>query len=140
MALINGTCVAIEDLAILIRGAPGAGKSDLALRLIDAGAQLISDDYCETTTSDGALVASPPRTISNKLEVRGYGIVKFSTTNSATIALVVDLMPESEIERMPASNTCVIDGIELRHLVVDARTPSAPAKIRLALRAEPEQD
>lgn len=140
MALINGTCVAIEERGVLIRGASGAGKSDLALRLVDAGAQLVSDDYCETTSNGETLVASAPHTIANKLEVRGYGIVKIPAAKPTPIALVVDLTPESEIERMPTSSTCLIEGIQLRHLVVDARAPSAPAKIRLALRAEPEQD
>lgn len=140
MALINGTCIAIGDLGVFIRGPSGAGKSDLALRLIDAGARLVSDDYCEATVSAGTLIVSAPPTIAGKIEVRGYGIVELPALSSVSVTLVVDLTPESEIERMPDSCTCVIEGIPMRQLFVDARTPSAPAKVRLALRTAPEQD
>ena len=40
----HATSVAIQDSGIMILGSSGSGKSDLALRLIDAGATLISDD------------------------------------------------------------------------------------------------
>lgn len=140
MTLINGTCVAIDGQGILIRGPSGAGKSDLALRLIDAGAQLISDDYCRANVSGGALVLTAPPEIKNKLEVRGYGIVTLAAQDSAAVVLVVDLAPEQEVARMPDSNTCSIEGVTLRHLTVDAHTPSAPAKVRLALQTKPEND
>ena len=42
---IHASCVAIDGRALLIEGASGDGKSDLALRLIDRGATLVSDDY-----------------------------------------------------------------------------------------------
>ena len=41
---VHATAVAIAGSGVLIRGASGSGKSDLALRLIDRGAILISDD------------------------------------------------------------------------------------------------
>ena len=41
---IHSTSVVIEDSGVLIVGDSGSGKSDLALRLIDSGATLISDD------------------------------------------------------------------------------------------------
>ncbi len=140
MTLINGTCIAIDGQGILIRGPSGAGKSDLALRLIDAGARLISDDYCRADTSGGVLTLTAPPEIKGKLEVRGYGIVTLPAQDFARINLVVDLMPDSEIDRMPTSNTCSIEGVMLNHMAVDARIPSAPAKIRLSLRARPEND
>ena len=45
--LLHATAVAIDGHAVLLRGAFGSGKSDLALRLIDAGARLVADDQCE---------------------------------------------------------------------------------------------
>ena len=41
---IHSTSVVIDDNGVLILGDSGSGKSDLALRLIDNGATLISDD------------------------------------------------------------------------------------------------
>ena len=46
---IHATAVELHGDAILLRGEPGSGKSDLALRLIHEGAKLISDDRVELT-------------------------------------------------------------------------------------------
>ncbi|MEQ9448012.1 MAG: HPr kinase/phosphatase C-terminal domain-containing protein, partial [Rhodospirillaceae bacterium] len=84
-AVIDGTCVSIDGQGVLLRGAPGAGKSDLALRLIDAGASLVSDDYCEVTVMDGALALNPPASIAGKIEIRGYGIVTLPFVESVKL-------------------------------------------------------
>jgi len=134
MTLLHATCVAIDGAGVLLRGASGTGKSDLALRLIDAGAMLVVDDYCEVAAMNGRLRAQAPVTIAGTLEVRGYGIVEMSAAADATIALVVDLMPAERIPRLPETTTCVIDGVTLPWVCVDATAPSAAARIRLAVR------
>src|SRR5680860_122757 len=67
--LVHGTCVAFANGGILLRGAPGSGKSDLALRFIAAygngrtdggGAALVSDDQVQLTRVDDAIVARAP--------------------------------------------------------------------------------
>jgi serine kinase of HPr protein (carbohydrate metabolism regulator) len=133
MGLLHATCVAIADAGVLIRGPSGSGKSDLALRLIDGGADLVSDDICETAVKDGRLVATTPATIAGKIEVRGHGIINLPFRASVAVGLVVDLMPEKDIERMPETTTCVLDGVTLPRLVVDAFSPSATAKVRLVM-------
>jgi len=133
MGLLHATCVAIADAGVLIRGPSGSGKSDLALRLIDGGADLVSDDICETAVKDGRLVATAPATIAGKIEVRGHGIINLPFRASVAVGLVVDLMPEKDIERMPETTTCVLDGVTLPRLVVDAFSPSATAKVRLVM-------
>ena len=55
------------SLAVLLRGSSGAGKSDLALRLIDQGACLVADDQTELRLADGELLASAPQTIRGKM-------------------------------------------------------------------------
>jgi serine kinase of HPr protein (carbohydrate metabolism regulator) len=135
MSLIHATCVAVTDTGIVIRGPSGAGKSDLALRLIDGGAVLVSDDYCNISADAGRLHVAPPANIAGKIEVRGYGIISLPYRPSVTAGLIVDLKAETEIERMPDSQTCTIDGVTLPCLTVSAFAASAPAKIRLVLRA-----
>ena len=44
MKRVRGTCVAIDGSGVLLRGRSGAGKSDLALRLLSTGARLVADD------------------------------------------------------------------------------------------------
>ncbi len=135
MSLVHGTCVAIAGSGVLIRGPSGAGKSDLALRLIDAGATLVADDYCEAEVRDDALFLCVPAATAGKMEVRGFGIVRLAHLPSIKLALVVDIVPEREIERLPETTTAEIDGIRTAWMNVDAATPSAAAKVRLAVRA-----
>ena len=135
MALIHATCIVLGDTGVLIRGPSGAGKSDLALRLIDAGAELVADDYCEVTAQSGQIIAAAPPTIAGKIEVRGYGIITLPFRTFAAVGLVVDLTPEREIERMPEAAVCVVEGISVPKLMLDAFAASAAAKVRLVLTA-----
>jgi HPr kinase/phosphorylase len=124
---------------VLIRGKSGAGKSDLALRLIDGGAELVADDYCEAVAGSGVLTVNAPAAIAGKLEMRGFGIIKLPARGSTPVGLVVDLAPEREIERLPEATTCMIEGVALHRVAIDAFSASAAAKVRLALRATVEK-
>ena len=86
-----GTCIAFSEDAVLFRGPSGCGKSDLALRCINRGATLISDDQTVLCKENNKIFASPPATIAGKLEVRGLGIVEFPYIKRAQLALVLDL-------------------------------------------------
>ena len=142
MPLIHASCVVEDGAGVLIRGASGAGKSDLALRLIDAGGNLVADDYCEAEALAGRLVVRPPPAIAGKLEVRGFGIVDLPHLPSTTIGLIVDLVSHAEIERLPdprkdGALTDVIEGVRLPRLRLDPTHASAVAKVRLALKTTP---
>ncbi|MEE1878335.1 HPr kinase/phosphorylase [Altererythrobacter litoralis] len=96
--LVQATAVAIGGRALLLEGAPGSGKSSLALALIDRGAQLIGDDGVRLLREGDSVAASPPPNIAGKLEIRGVGIVDLPTT-SAPLALILTL--EAEAPRFP---------------------------------------
>jgi serine kinase of HPr protein (carbohydrate metabolism regulator) len=91
----NVSCIAIEGRALILDGVPGAGKSSLALALIDRGAILIGDDGIALEPKNGRAFASPPPAIAGKLEVRGVGILEFPTT-SAPLALRLNLSDAAE--------------------------------------------
>ncbi len=131
---IHATCVAIDGYGVLIMGPSGSGKSDLALRLIDRGAALVSDDRCVIESVDpGALSVSPPPTLAGKIEVRGIGIVPIDFAPAARLALVITL--ERDPPRMPDKDDSVeLCGYSLPRLRIDAAEASAPIKVALALR------
>jgi serine kinase of HPr protein (carbohydrate metabolism regulator) len=133
--LVHGTAVAINGEAILLRGPPGAGKSDLALRLIDAGARLVADDQTELHRSAGKIFVSAPVEISGLIEARGVGILRLDALAKARLALLVDLVKPSEIERLPESRAEEVLGISVPLIVLAPFEPSAAAKLRFALRA-----
>ena len=130
---LHATCVAIGEHAVLLIGASGSGKSDLALRLIDRGATLVSDDQTLLTVVDGTLVAAPPATIAGLIEVRGIGIVPLPHRATAPVALAVRL--GEPVVRMPETGlTEVIYGIAIPLIRADSHEASAPLKVELALR------
>src|SRR5437588_6947724 len=99
--LMHGTAVAIDGRAVLLRGASGSGKSDLALRLIDAGARLIADDQSELRRQGEAIIVRAPAAIAGLIEVRGVGILRVDTIAEAPLALVAYLTAPKLIERLP---------------------------------------
>lgn len=129
---LHFTSVAIDGRGVLIGGASGSGKSDLALRLIDRGAVLVSDDYTELTARDGVLIAAPPATIAGRIEVRGVGIVTMPHVAGVAVALAVALDPAPD--RLPDDRVRTIAGLDIPEIAVNAREASAAIKIELALR------
>ncbi len=96
---IHASTVAADGRAVLISGPSGSGKSDLALRLLDRGFTLVSDDQTIVRREGDRLVASAPPTIKGKLEIRGIGIVEMETVDDVPVALFVELT--SEISACP---------------------------------------
>lgn len=129
---IHASCVARGDRAILISGRSGSGKSDLALRLIDRGAALVSDDYTIVHPIDGTLFASAPANIRGRMEVRGVGILDYDTVTDVAVCLAVSL--DNEVERLPAEQSALtIAGISLPLVKLNALEASAPLKVEAAL-------
>jgi HPr kinase/phosphorylase len=135
---IHASCVAIGKRGVLLLGKSGAGKSDLALRLIDEGAVLVADDRTILSVEKGALFARAPASIKGLLEIRGLGIVKFRTRAKVRIVLAVQLgregarLPSLHFYRPPAPLQPSGKVPEIR---LDARFASTPARIRAALAA-----
>lgn len=136
--LVNGTAVAWRGQGVLILGPTGAGKSDLTLRLIDAGATLIADDLVELKRAGGALLlsfpAEGPAELKGKMEVKGLGIMSVpAAPPEVPLALVVRSTPPAEVELIPESLESEWLGLQVTTIGIGLLEPSAPAKVRLAL-------
>ena len=128
--LIHATCVAIGEVGVLLRGPSGSGKSDLALRLIDGGARLVADDQVVLSEGPGALLASAPEVLRGKIEVRGCGILDMPFEESASIQLVIDLVPRDDVPRLPELACCDIAGRALPLYRLHAFDASCATKLR----------
>jgi len=134
-SLVHATAIAIDGDAILLRGPPGAGKSDLALRLIEGGARLVADDQASLRRVDNHVLVQAPAAIAGLIEVRGLGILRVDTLYEAPLAMVVDLVPSTQIERIPDNRFEVVLGLSIPLITLAPFEASAPAKLRLAWRA-----
>jgi len=133
--LVHATAVAIDGKAILLRGPPGAGKSDLALRLIDGGADLVADDQVELWRAGNRLCVRAAAAIAGLIEIRGIGILRLQALEEAPLAMCVDLLRLAKIERFPERRFEEVLGIAVPLIAVSAFEASAAAKLRVALRA-----
>ena len=130
---VHASAVEIGGRAVLIGGRSGRGKSDLALRLIDRGAHLVSDDYVFVRRVDGRLLASPPAKIEGKIEVRGVGLMEMDFRKDVPVALFVDL--DLTPERLPlAEERRKLAGVELPEIGLSGLEASAPIKVEAALK------
>ena len=130
--MVHATTVASDGRAVLITGPSGSGKSDLALRLIDRGFVLVSDDQTIVRRDGERLVATAPATIAGKFEIRGIGIVDMAALSEAPLALIVELT--SELTRLPDDGReRQMLGLSVPLITVDAMTASAAAKVAVAL-------
>lgn len=141
--LVHGTCVALGRTAALLRGPSGSGKSDLALRFLFLARRgpaaleppiLVADDQVYLAREGGRLLASAPQTIRGKIEVRGVGIVDVKSLEEAELALVVDLVPAAEVERLPGGEAKVrLLGLDVPLMRLCPWEASAPIKLAVAL-------
>lgn len=131
---IHASCIELAGIGVLLRGPSGSGKSDLALRSIDAGARLVADDRTDLVVQDGALIASAPVPIAGRLEIRGLGIVAVSNVAATRVGLAVDLVAGPDVERLPEPRQCTYLGIAVPLIALAPFECSAPAKLRLAAR------
>jgi len=130
---VHATAVAIGGRAVLIGGRSGTGKSDLALRLIDRGAALISDDYTHVRRLKDRAIASAPAAILGKIEVRGVGVVELEPVSDLPIALFVDL--DREPDRLPdMEERRMLAGLPIPTIGLGGHEASAPLKVEAALR------
>ena len=136
--LVHATTIDIAGLGVLILGEVGAGKSDLALRLIADGALLVADDQTWIEVVDGGLRASAPPSIEGLMEQRGVGIVRAPTKRATRLRLAVSL--STAVDRMPEPRTWSLPNTVEPHLSLLSMNPieaSAPAKLRAALMVVP---
>ena len=135
---VHASCVALGRQGVLLLGESGAGKSDLALRLIDEGARLVADDRTELFATRGRLHARAPGTIAGLIEARGLGLIALPFARQVKIALAVQLeaprkrLPDAAFYAPPAPIKLVRPP---PFIMLDGKLASAPARIRLALRA-----
>jgi HPr kinase/phosphorylase len=147
--LVHASCVRLAraakafgapaDAGVLLLGKSGAGKSDLALRLIALGAELVADDYTELFIRRGKLFGRAPKRIAGLIEARGIGIVKLPHAAAAAITLAAEpgrphRLPAPHRYRAPAA-LALLDAARPPLVGIAFLETSAPAKILLAAAA-----
>ena len=132
--LQHATCIRLDGRGVLLRGASGLGKSDLAWRLMQPpfSADLVADDQTQVEERAGVLEASCPQPLQGLLEMRGLGLISLPFVPRVTLHLVVELVPRDDVPRMPEPSFAALCGLELPSIALHAFDLTAPDKVRLA--------
>lgn len=110
---IHATGLVLDTTGLILRGVSGAGKSLLALELLDEWetrgrtAKLVSDDRIDIEATPKGLVMHAPKSIEGLIELRGRGIVSRPFVSKAPLHLVVDLV--DTLERMVEEDALVTE-------------------------------
>lgn len=135
MIQVHGTSLKIDGVGVLLRGPSGTGKSDLALQLIDGGAELVSDDQTTLETNSGRLIMNTNAMLEGLLEVRGVGIFPVPCARNVRLGLVIDLLgPKDRVARIPDKEYMEFLGVRVRRVLLHGFLPSAPAKVRMLVK------
>lgn len=144
---VHATAVALNDAtkpfggpnegAVLLLGDSGAGKSDVALRLIAAGGKLIADDQTVLFIEGGRVMADAPPKLAGGMEIRGLGIMRLEEAPAMPVILAVRLDPEDAIPRMPEPAFFTLPAalqadVKVPLISLNAHEASTPAKIAAA--------
>jgi len=129
---VHSTSVVIEDAGVMIIGKSGSGKSDLALRLIDSGATLISDDITICETIGKSIFLFSPNETKGLLEVREIGIMTVPYIENIKLTLLVEL-DEEESCRFPKKNFTKLMNIKIQKIKIQGKNSSSVAKIKLKI-------
>jgi HPr kinase/phosphorylase len=137
--LLHATAVHVDHIGILLRGAPGSGKSSLAIELISRGGQLVADDQVQLTAEDGVLIAQPPAALSGLLECRGAGILR-QTEPVQPARIHLEIRLEDDPPRLlEAPASACYEGIEIPAFSLPCHDVANAARILLLCRIFPQQ-
>ncbi|MAH83045.1 MAG: hypothetical protein CBB68_00850 [Rhodospirillaceae bacterium TMED8] len=131
---LHATCIAHDGYGVLFRGPSGSGKSDLALRLIEAGWELVADDRVNLRLLNGLIIATAPSELMGLIEVRGIGILRVNSVKEVPLKIVCELVTPAEIERLPNNTFTKILDCPLNSVLIAPFQISAVAKVKLALK------
>ncbi|WP_332692735.1 HPr kinase/phosphorylase [Devosia sp.] len=116
---VHGTGLLLGSTGLMLRGQSGAGKSVLALSLLDRWegrglpAFLVSDDRVDLVQTGRELSMRAPENLAGLIELRGRGIIRRPHKSLVTLNLVIDLVPD--LVRMLEEDAMVteISGVRL---------------------------
>ncbi len=115
--LVHGCALLLGRTGVLIRGPSGSGKTRTAQLLIkqygteNRFARWVADDQVLLQRYSDTVITSAPGTIAGLAEQRFCGIHRVDHEPRARLDLVVNLVPENEIERLPENDhVCLWDG------------------------------
>lgn len=131
--VLHGTSVDCYGVGVLLVGAPGIGKSETALELVERGHRLIADDAVTVRRGrENNLISVTNPVVEHHMEIRGLGIIDLRSVygvgrvrNAKQIGLVVELEEWHEDNRYDRTGLgeafVEILGVRIPYLIIPVR-------------------
>ncbi len=117
----------VNRTGMLIIGASCSGKTSLMMGLLERAVAdgfqnaMVADDRVYLTADESVVFAKVPDEISGMIEVSGYGIISRPYLEACRINLVIEVVEDETISRMPESQLHEVEGVSLPLLRVPKR-------------------
>lgn len=116
---MHGVLVDVYGVGVLISGSARAGKSELALDLVERGHRLVADDIVQVSLRmAGVIMGRAPELLKHLLEVRGIGIVDVEKMFGVR-AVRVQKRIEVVLELVHDASEDIIERLGLENLTID---------------------
>ena len=108
---LHGVFMEVTRLGVLLSGASGVGKSELALELLNRGHRLIADDAPEfRRLASGSVEGGCPELLRDFLEVRGLGVINVRAMfGAAAVAPQAELDLILQLKAMSSEQLATVD-------------------------------
>ena len=108
---LHGVFMEVARLGVLLSGASGVGKSELALELLNRGHRLIADDAPEfRRLASGSVEGGCPELLRDFLEVRGLGVINVRAMfGAAAVAPQAELDLILQLKAMSSEQLATVD-------------------------------
>lgn len=137
---LHGTAILLGDRGVLLTGGSGAGKTTLALALIERASRyglfsrLVADDQVFAAVHAGRLVCCAPASIAGLVEVPGIGPQPVPSAAASVIDLCVRLVPRDAVDRFQEDGVetiagCAVPKLKLAERNVAGAVPAIAARL-----------
>lgn len=134
---LHATAIILGDRGVLVCGRSGAGKTTLALALVEMCsargrfARLVSDDQVLLEARGRRLVCRAPESIAGLAEFRGMGPERVPFEPGMVVDLVVELVPRGTAPRYCEGDLRPLEGCEIPFLALPEHETAGPALVIL---------